>query len=169
MAERDNLALQERTVLMDRLGGLLQVVEQASGQQRAAIDTLVASATSVLEQAGERFAHALEARSGQAAEMAAHVTASALELSSLGEAFGQGVQLFQAANDKLVDSLQRIEASLHRSTARSDEQLAYYVAQAREVIDLSIASQHGLVENLRQLQGKPVKAGAPAQGHGVPA
>ena len=64
------------------------------------------------------------------------------------------MQLFQAGNDKLAQVLQQVEASLTRATARSDEQLAYYVAQAREVIDLSIASQQGLVDNLRQLQGR---------------
>ena len=41
-------------------------------------------------------------------------------------------------------------------------QLAYYAAQAREVIDLSIAAQEGMVENLRQLQGKPAKPAAVA-------
>jgi hypothetical protein len=35
--------------------------------------------------------------------------------------------------------------------ARSDEQLAYYVAQAREIIDLSIMSQKEVVGDLRQL------------------
>jgi hypothetical protein len=50
-----------------------------------------------------------------------------------------------------------VEASLERSTARSDEQLAYYVAQAREVIDLSISSQNDLLENLRTLQVAPAK------------
>ena len=44
--------------------------------------------------------------------------------------------------------------------ARSDEQLAYYVAQAREVIDLSITSQQGLVEDLRRLDSR--KAALPA-------
>jgi hypothetical protein len=38
--------------------------------------------------------------------------------------------------------------------SRSDEQLAYYVAQAREVIDLSISAQQGIVEDLRRLHGK---------------
>ncbi len=123
LAERDNLALQERTGLLEQLGTVLQV---------------------------------LEAQAGKASDVAAHVTGSAVELASLGEAFGHGVQLFQASNDKLMASLQGIETSLNRSTARSDEQLAYYVAQAREVIDLSIASQQGLVDHLRQLQGKPV-------------
>jgi hypothetical protein len=34
---------------------------------------------------------------------------------------------------------------------RSDGQLAYYVAQAREIIDLSMSSQKEIVEELRQL------------------
>ena len=81
----------------------------------------------------------------------------------MAEAFGQGVQQFQASNDRMIESLQRIETALGRSTARSDEQLAYYVAQAREVIDLSIASQQGLVENLRELQGRQRKPAAVAE------
>jgi hypothetical protein len=119
VAERDNLALRERTTLLEQFATVMQV---------------------------------LEAQAGKASDVAAHVSGSAVELASLGEAFGHGVQLFQAANQQLMAGLQGIEASLTRSTARSDEQLAYYVAQAREVIDLSIASQQGLIDNLRQLQ-----------------
>ncbi|HWI81966.1 DUF802 domain-containing protein [Ramlibacter sp.] len=162
IAERDNLALQERSVLLEQLGALLQGVNLAAGEQRAAIEALVDAASSMLKEAGGQFGQVVQEHAGQAADMATQVTASALELSSLGEAFGQGVQLFQAANGQLMECLQRIEASLTRSTARSDEQLAYYVAQAREVIDLSIASQHGLVENMRQLQDR-----APALAEGA--
>mgnify|MGYP000688673716 CR=1 FL=1 len=130
VAERENLTLQERTVLLEQLGALMQTVQQASGQS---------------------------------ADTAAQVGASAVELGSLGEAFGQGVQAFQATNDRLVDSLERLEASITQSSARSDEQLAYYVAQAREVIDLSIASQQGLVDSLRQAQAEAKgKARAPS-------
>lgn len=155
LAERDNLALQERAALMAQLGTLLQSVNQAAGEQRAAIEALVGSASQVLQQAGSQFAQVLQAQSGQTADAAAHVGASAVELASLAEAFSHSVQGFQAGNDKLVENLQRIEASINRSTARSDEQLAYYVAQAREVIDLSIASQQGLVDHLRQLRERP--------------
>jgi len=153
VAERDNLALQERAGLLERLGALLDAVTRASGEQRSATEAMVASASTVLQQAGARFAQALDAQAAEGRDAAAHVAGSAVELASLAEAFGHGVQLFQASSDKLTETLDRIEASLTRSTARSDEQLAYYVAQAREVIDLSIASQQGLVENLRQLQG----------------
>ena len=44
--------------------------------------------------------------------------------------------------------------ALDRSLARSDEQLAYYVAQAREVIDLSISAQQGIVEDLRRMNSR---------------
>ena len=151
LAEQGNVALEERRGLVEKITVLLQGLNQASGEQRVAIESLVTSATQVLDQAGSQFAHALQAQAGQSADVAAHLTGSAVELSSLGESFGHGVQLFSASNDKLLDSLHRIEASINQSTARSDEQLAYYVAQAREVIDLSISSQQGIVEDMRRL------------------
>ena len=163
LTERDNVALQERTLLLEQLRGLLDTVNAASDRQRAATDALLASASSAMEQAGSRFAESLDTQSARSAEAATHIAAGAVELSAVAEAFVQGVQQFQAGNDKLVEGLDRMEASLRRATTRSDEQLAYYVAQAREVIDLSIASQQGLVENLRALQVRPIKT-LPAEG-----
>ena len=72
------------------------------------------------------------------------------------------VQLFSESNDKLMASLQRIEGALEKAMTRSDEQLAYYVAQAREVIDLSISAQQGIVEDLRRLHGSEGSVGRPA-------
>jgi hypothetical protein len=45
---------------------------------------------------------------------------------------------------------------------RSDEQLDYYVAQAREVVDLSIRSQKQIVEDLQQLASQKAAAGSEA-------
>ena len=154
LTERDNLALEERTGLVEQIRALLQTIHQASGEQRAAIESLVGSAAAVLDKAGSQFAETMGAQAGKAEDMAAHVTGSAVELASLGESFNHGVQLFNATNEKLIESLQRMEGTMNQSMARSDEQLAYYVAQAREVIDLSITSQQGIVEDLRQLHSK---------------
>ena len=57
-------------------------------------------------------------------------------------------------------NLQRIEAAIGQSMARSDEQLAYYVAQAREIIDLSICSQKDVLEALQQRQAQQTKEAA---------
>jgi hypothetical protein len=153
LTERDNLALQERTALMGSLGALLQSVEHATGEQRAAIESLVTSATGVLDQVSQQFSATLEAQASNTNEVAAQVAGSAAELASLGEAFHHGVALFSASNQQLVDKLQAIEGAIAQNMARSDEQLAYYVAQAREVIDLSISAQQGIVEDLRRLRG----------------
>ncbi|MBV1731309.1 MAG: DUF802 domain-containing protein [Hydrogenophaga sp.] len=165
LTERDNLALQERTELVAHISSLLQNVQQTTGEQRAAIESLVASATTVLNQTGAQFAQTLGAQAGRADEQTAQLATSTAELAALGEAFQQGVELFSSTNEKLVDGLQRVEGAIGQHMARSDEQLAYYVAQAREVIDLSISAQQGIVEDMRSLRAsKPAaaKAAAPA-------
>ncbi|MFM9915021.1 MAG: DUF802 domain-containing protein [Rhizobacter sp.] len=157
---RDNAVLDERNRLMNTLGNLLDSVNHASTEQRAAIDALVQATTGVLERAGARFAESVEVESRTLQSVAAQVTGSAAEVASLGEGFGLAVQLFSRASEQLMAQLQRIEAALGHSMARSDEQLAYYVAQAREIIDLTLGSQKQIVDDLQQLARAP--AGTPA-------
>ncbi|SCK31408.1 Uncharacterized protein conserved in bacteria [Variovorax sp. HW608] len=159
---RDNAMLEERSHILETLGTLLDAVNHASTEQRGAIDALVASSADLLERVGSRFTEQLEAETGKMGEVAAQLTGSAVEVASLGEAFGHAVGLFSESNDKLVGHLQRIEAALGKSIARSDEQLAYYVAQAREVIDLSIMSQKQVVEDLQQIANRQATAGSEA-------
>ena len=59
--------------------------------------------------------------------------------------------------------LQRIEEALGLAMARSDEQLAYCVAQAREIIELTLGAQKQLVDELQQLaRGPALRKGVPA-------
>ncbi|MBN8454910.1 DUF802 domain-containing protein [Accumulibacter sp.] len=149
--ERDNRLLEERARIMQTLDSLLAAIDHATSEQRTTIDSLVTSSAALLGTASSRFADEVDAGSVRLAEVAAQLTGSAVEVSSLGEAFALAVQSFAAGNEKLIASLQRIEAALDQSTARSDEQLAYYVAQARELIDLSLMAQEKVVAELRQL------------------
>jgi hypothetical protein len=71
-----------------------------------------------------------------------------VDVASLGETFGFAVQNFAQTNDKLMAQLHSIEAAMNKSMTRSDEQLAYYVAQAREIIDLSITAQQDVLQAL---------------------
>ena len=151
---RDNALLEERARILETLNTLLAGIQHASTEQRAVIDTLVASTATALGQAGGQFSAKVEVEAAKLAEIAAQVSSSAVEVSSLGETLGFAVRAFGDTNDKLVASLQRVEGALDKSMARSDDQLAYYVAQAREVIDLSISSQREVVQELRQLGHK---------------
>lgn len=151
---RDNTMLEERARILDTLGTLLDAVNHASTEQRAAIDTLVATSADLMERVGSRFTDQIGEQADKLATVGAQITGSAVEVASLGEAFGFAVERFGESNDKLVAHLQRIEGALGKSITRSDEQLAYYVAQAREVIDLSIMSQKQIVEDLQQIAAR---------------
>jgi hypothetical protein len=159
---RDTAMLDERSRLLATLETLLDAVNHASTEQRTAVDALVATSADLLERVGNRFTDHLEHETGKLGAVAAQVTGSAVEIASLGEAFSAAVNVFGESNDKLVAHLERIEAALDKSLARSDEQLAYYVAQAREVVDLSVMSQKQIVEDLQLLAAQRATAGADA-------
>ena len=157
---RDTAMLEERSRLLATLETLLGAVNHASTEQRTAIDALVSTSADLLDRIGARFNDTVDAQSRKLDAVAAQVTAGAVDVASLGDAFGAAVQVFGESNDKLLAHLQRIEAALEKSLARSDEQLEYYVAQAREVIDLSMMSQKQIVEDLQQIAGRRTSVGA---------
>ena len=74
-------------------------------------------------------------------------SAAAKRASSAVEQFGRG-------SERLLTHLQRLDDTLTQSIARSDDQLAYYVAQAREVIELSLHAQKQVMDDLQRLANR---------------
>jgi hypothetical protein len=161
---RDNELLEERSRIMETLNALLDAINHTSREQRSVIDSLVTSSATALNTTANAFSENIAAESAKLVDIAAHITSSAVDVSSLSEAFGFAVQSFGEANEKLIENLQRIEAVMDKSVSRSDEQLAYYVAQAREIIDLSMTSQKGIVEALHRLPPKQPNQAMIAEG-----
>ena len=151
---RDNAALDERNRIMETLRELLDAINHASSEQRQAIDALVASSAAALKRAAAGFEQRMESEATRLAATAGEVAGGAVEVASLAEGFGLAVQLFTDSNARLMTSLERIEGALEKAMTRSDEQLAYYVAQARELIDLSLMSQQRIVDDLQQIPGR---------------
>jgi Domain of unknown function (DUF802) len=156
---RDTAMLDERSRLLATLETLLDAVNHASTEQRVAVDALVSTSAHLLDRVSTRFTDHIEAETGKLGAVAAQVTGSAMEVAALGETFGSAVQLFGQSNDGLMEHLQRIATALDASLARSDEQLAYYVAQAKEVIDLSMLSQKQIIEDMQRLADQRASAG----------
>lgn len=159
---RDAATLEERNRLMATLGTLLDTLSHAANDQRSAIDTLVATSAERLDRLAGRFDERIESEAGKLDTAAAQTVTGAVEIASLGEAFAVIVQQFGKSSDKLVARLQKVEGALDKSLARSDEQLAYYVAQAREVIDLSVLAQRQIIEELQQLASRQTDNGSSA-------
>jgi len=58
--------------------------------------------------------------------------------------------MFSDSNAALIKNLSDIESALEQSNNRSDEQLNYYVAQAREVIDHNLISHKEILDAVKQ-------------------
>lgn len=148
---RDNAVLEERNRLLATLETLLDAVNHASSEQRSSVDALISTSAGMLERVGSRFGDQVDAQTGKLDTAAAQLGTGAAEVASLGEVLGTAVERFGATTDALGERLQQIEAALEKSLLRSDEQLAYYVAQAREVVDLSMLSQRQIIAELQRL------------------
>ncbi len=147
----DNAMLEERGRLLQTLQTLLDAVNHASTEQRASVDALIGTSADLLERVGNRFAAQVEAEAGKLVAVASQIVAGTVDVASVGDAFAVAVQQFGESNQQLVERLQVVEVALDKSLARSDEQLAYYVAQAREVVDLSMLAQKQILDDLKRL------------------
>ncbi len=149
--ERDNALLEERQLVLEQLQGLMNSMDQASVAQQESVASLAENSSAVLARVSEQFSEQVDARLDKMDSLVGEVATGAVEVASLSEALESAVRAFGESNDTLVASLERVEQALDQSSARSDEQLGYYVAQAREIIDHSVLSQKEIIEGLRQL------------------
>lgn len=151
-SQRDNELLAERQRIMSELDALLGSQRENAQSQRETIETLVSETSNTLKDMTGNFAEHMQTQQTQLADVSAEIGASAADVASLSEAFSESVGRFAESNDTLLSTLEKIEQALEQSATRSDEQLAYYVEQAREVIDLSMSSQKDLLETMSNLQ-----------------
>ncbi|MCP5286492.1 MAG: hypothetical protein H6933_16525 [Burkholderiaceae bacterium] len=155
---RDAELLDERVRLTEALFALVDHSRQAADAQQAAVQRLVDTSTGLVDAAdglvqrsGEAVAQHWQAALAQQGDAATRIAGGAVEVASLGEAFGSAVAQFADTASTLAAQLQRVESALDQAAVRHDEQLAYYVAQAREVIDLSLGAQQPLLDAMPPL------------------
>lgn len=159
--ERDNDLLSERTRLMEQLDALSSTLGASAVEQRDAVDVLIARSNETLTQVSDQFGVRVAGETSRLADVTEQFASSSAEIASLGDAFNSAVTLFSDSNNQLIENLTRIEASLEKSNNRSDEQLGFYVAQAREIIDHNLLSQKEIIDALRaQRRMLPAAQGA---------
>mgnify|MGYP000120108631 CR=1 FL=1 len=152
--ERDNTLLEERAQIIESLDSLFNSLEQNSIGQRDAVEQLVNSSSNMLKDVGSHFTQHVESEVDKLTVISDHFSGSAVEMASLGDAFSHSVELFNQSTGCLIENLSRIEESLNTSSNKSDEQMAYYIAQAREIIDHSMSSQQGIIDQLSRFDSK---------------
>lgn len=145
-SERENQLLEERQRLVQELDSLLESQRSNADSQRQAVDSLISGAGETLTGISDRFNALIQEQSQQLGKLGEDITGSSQEVGALSESFLAAVELFSASNTQLQESLTNIQKTLDGAGKRHDEQLAYYVAQAREVIDLSVSSQKDVID-----------------------
>ncbi len=156
---RDTALLDERAQLLGTVGSLMESIQATSSAQRSAVDQLIENAAGLMQHTGERFAEQVDAQAGTLQELVGSVAYAATGSRELAAGLEGAVTAFTATSSSLSTHLEQLAGALDASLARSDEQLAYYVAQAREVVDLSLLSQKQITEELRQLGNGRTSAG----------
>ena len=157
--ERDNDLLTERTNLMTRLETLSDSIESNANDQRNAITSLIDSSAEKLSEVSNQFGDHLKSEVSKLAGAADYFASSSVEIASLGDGFNVAVTQFSESNALLIENLTRIEEALEQSNNRSDEQLNYYVAQAREIIDHNLLSHKEILDALGQKMQTSVNGG----------
>jgi hypothetical protein len=150
-AEQDTRQLEEQKEMIKEISMLSNALAQTSNHQHAAIEQLVHQSKGMLENVAHQFSDRMSDEATRFSEVAENFAVGAVEMASLGDAFSTAITLFNASNEQLIRSLSGIEESLEKAASRSDEQLGYYVAQAREIIDHCMLSQKEIFEDLQQL------------------
>lgn len=159
-SERENELLEERQRLVQELDTLLENQRSTADSQREAVDTLITGAGETLTGISERFNTLIQEQSQQLGKLGDDITGSSQEVGALSDAFAQAIELFSQSNQQVIGSLADIQKALDKAGNRHDEQLAYYVAQAREVIDLSVSAQKDVIDAAAALRrAEPSEAG----------
>ena len=159
-SERENELLEERQRLVQELDTLLENQRSTADSQREAVDTLITGAGETLTGISERFNTLIQEQSQQLGKLGDDINGSSQEVGALSDAFAQAIELFSQSNQQVIASLADIQKALDNAGTRHDEQLAYYVAQAREVIDLSVSAQKDVIDAAAALRrAEPSEAG----------
>jgi len=159
-SERENELLEERQRLVQELDTLLENQRSTADSQRDAVNSLISGAGETLTGISERFNTLIQEQSQQLGKLGDDITGSSQEVGALSDAFAQAIELFSQSNQQVIASLSDIQKALDNAGTRHDEQLAYYVAQAREVIDLSVSAQKDVIDAAAALRrAEPSEAG----------
>ncbi|EAQ96839.1 membrane protein [Congregibacter litoralis] len=121
---------------------------QLSSKLGMELEQLLARNAEVLDQ----FAGSLSEHLGASGQQ---IASTASDLAALSGGFADSVAAFKASSETVDTSLKAITEALTTSASRSDEQMGYYVDQAREIIDHNLLTQQAILERLESVISKP--------------
>ncbi|CBL46370.1 Hypothetical protein HDN1F_27870 [gamma proteobacterium HdN1] len=130
-------------------------------ERQVSAQNLAETSANTLKGIASQFTQHIDEKLAPLHEAANQINTSGTSVAQLSETLESSVQRFGEFSEKLYAQLQHAEQSLQQADQRHNEQLAYYVAQAREIIDLSVMAQKDVFEELQRIR-KPAARAAEA-------
>jgi hypothetical protein len=153
--ERDQMLMEERAILLQEQLALIANLKGRGEEQQAELKLMAAQFKEHIERQSGATADKLDRLMAKSAEQLGaagqQIASTALELAALSGGFADSVAAFKASSETVDASLTAITDVLIASGARSDEQMGYYVDQAREIIDHNLITQQTILERLESV------------------
>jgi len=116
---------------------------------------LVSSAGKTLQSVVSRFDEGMDARAHDLASLVDHISVASADLAALSEGFAHAVERFDQSGQQIRALIEHLDQGLQESTGRNEEQMGYYVTQAREIIDHNLVTQQEILAQWRALLKPP--------------
>lgn len=139
--ERENSLLSERRQILEEITELSEALRNSASLQQQIMEQ-------VLEQSGENLIELGNSVGEKLSQSGEQLSGAAQELTTLSNTFAEAVAAFATSSDDIQSALASVSAAMATAGERSDEQMGYYVAQAREIIDHNLLTQQAILERL---------------------
>ncbi len=148
------VASQSSQTAAELIGSLRQRVEDSMARDHELLQERTRTLAQ-LSQVSQVWGEQVQAQGQQWRDLSAQIQAASLDVAQLGASFAQSVETWRQTQERTMTQLGDLQQSLAEASSRSDDQLAYYIAQAREVVELSLSAQQPLLEALERVVDRP--------------
>ncbi len=148
------VASQSSQTAAELIGSLRQRVEDSMARDHELLQERTRTLAQ-LSQVSQVWGEQVKAQGQQWRDLSAQIQAASLDVAQLGASFAQSVETWRQTQERTMTQLGDLQQSLAEASSRSDDQLAYYIAQAREVVELSLSAQQPLLEALERVVDRP--------------
>ena len=151
------VASQSSQTAAELIGSLRQQIEDSTSRDHELLQERTRTLAQ-LSQVSQVWGEQVQTQGQQWRDLSAQIQAASLDVAQLGASFAQSVETWRQTQERTMTQLGDLQQSLAEASSRSDDQLAYYIAQAREVVELSLSAQQPLLEALERVVDRPQAA-----------
>ncbi len=158
--EQETALIHERELLLSKLDDLSGSITEMTSTQSQAVVKLVEASEEQVKKLDTQLGEQVQAEQQRLENMIELSNSGSQELALLSSTLVQAVQGLIDSNSSFVETMIGLQTSLEKADQRGNEQLQYYVEQAREIIDHNLSTHQQILDSYRDQAALIGSAGA---------